>query len=61
MTSDDQAIRIAADSIQKLRKVDVYRVLDTCSEPDSVAAYIIANRPELSAEVSACPADLKSA
>jgi hypothetical protein len=52
-------IRIAADSINQLRRVDVFRVLDAI-RPDNIdgvtradlASWIVANRPELTGEVS---------
>ena len=60
MTQDEQAIRIAADSVQQLRKVDVYRVLETCSDAQSVADYIVANRPDLKSEVIECLAEMEA-
>ncbi|RZU28962.1 hypothetical protein BDD14_6548 [Edaphobacter modestus] len=40
-------IKIAADDITKLRKVDVFRVLDSCNvyERKAVSEYITSNRP----------------
>ena len=54
------AIRIAADSIDELRRPDVYRVLDTYggAEREAVAAYITKPRPELAEEVDECLRDL---
>lgn len=47
-----QAIKTAADSIEKLRRPDVFRVLNENKDRlDEVARYIYANRPDLRAEV----------
>ena len=56
MRTPDYIIKIAADSVAKLRRVDVYRVIDNCSDEERkpTARYIVVNRPELSAEVSIC-------
>jgi hypothetical protein len=49
------AIRIAADDIESLRKADVYRVLDSFPEHrDALAAYITEHRPDLKGEVDEC-------
>jgi hypothetical protein len=61
MTSNEQAVKIAADSISRLRKQDVFRVLDTCSKPRSVAEYIIANRSDLADEVAEVMSELEAA
>ena len=62
MTPQEQAIQVAADSIEKLRRFDVWRVLDQCplssmTNPKGttrkVAAYIKRNRPDLADEVNA--------
>jgi len=46
-------IQIAADSVQRLRSVDLARVFDTCTDEElkPTADYILANRPELAAKV----------
>jgi len=50
----DSCIAIAADSLAKLRKCDVYRVLSEAPADDraALADYIITGRPDLSSEVS---------
>jgi hypothetical protein len=67
MTPQEQAIRISADSVEQLRKVDVYRVLDFCPRVSrrnpngtakEVALYIINHRPELRQEVIDCMSEL---
>jgi hypothetical protein len=67
MTSQEQAIRISADSVEQLRKIDVYRVLDSCPRVSrhnpngcakEVALYIIQHRPELRQEVIDCMAEM---
>lgn len=60
MTSNEQAIRIAADSIAQLRKVDVYRVLEMCSNAQDVSEYIIENRPDLKDEVIGCLEEMEA-
>lgn len=52
--SPEYLIKIAADSIDKLRKPDVYRVLNNAPNDESrsnLAEYITKNRPELSDKV----------
>mgnify|MGYP001161868781 CR=1 FL=1 len=49
--SNEQAIKIAADSIQTLRKQDVYRVLDWYPQLDGLAQWIKDQRPDLVDEV----------
>ena len=56
--SNEQAIKIAADSIEELRKQDVYRVLDWYPQLDGLAAWIKAKRPDLTEEVNAVIAEL---
>jgi hypothetical protein len=60
MKAQDKAILIAADSIELLRKIDVFRVLDSCPRVSrhnpqgcakEVALHIIKQRPELRQEV----------
>jgi hypothetical protein len=67
MAPQEQAIRISADSVEQLRKVDVYRVLDSCPRvsrhnPNGtakvVALYIVQHRPELRQEVIDCMSEL---
>jgi|NGEPerStandDraft_6_1074524.scaffolds.fasta_scaffold19618_6 hypothetical protein len=67
MTPQEQAIRISADSVEQLRKIDVYRVLDFCPRVSrrnpngtakEVAPYIIKHRPELRQEVIDCMAEM---
>ncbi|WP_157814388.1 hypothetical protein [Rhizobium sullae] len=54
-----ELIKIAADDVSKLRKSDVFRVLDCAGgERLELALFIIANRPELREEVDECLADL---
>nr|WP_238487075.1 hypothetical protein [Cupriavidus pauculus] len=56
--SMETLIRIAADSIDKLRRIDVYRVLQAAEgQRAELAGYIIANRPELTEEVTAVMAE----
>lgn len=52
-------IRIAADSIEALRRIDVYRVLDSIRSDNidgvtraMLATWIVANRPDLTQEVT---------
>ena len=54
------AISIAADSIEALRRPDVFRVLDAYDGEHraAVAAYVSSNRPDLAAEVDECLNDL---
>jgi hypothetical protein len=48
----EQAIKIAADSIEQLRRVDVFRVLDEYSNKSKeLGDYIKSKRPDLVAEV----------
>jgi len=48
----EQAIKIAADSIEQLRRVDVFRVLNTYSNKSKeLGDYIKSKRPDLVAEV----------
>jgi hypothetical protein len=67
MAPQEQAIRISADSVERLRKIDVYRVLDSCPRvsrhnPNGtvkvVALYIVQHRPELRQEVIDCMSEL---
>ena len=67
MTPQEQAIRISADSVEQLRKIDVFRVLDFCPRVSrhnpngtskEVALYIVQHRPELRQEVVDCMSEL---
>jgi hypothetical protein len=55
-----QAVKIAADDITKLRKTDVFRVLEQtpAAHLNKVVAYIKSKRPDLAAEVDESRADL---
>lgn len=51
-------ITIAADSIEKLRRIDVFRVLSAAgAHREGLATYIIENRPDLQREVLEVMAD----
>ncbi len=54
-------VQIAADSISALRRPDVFRVLDSCSDDERAptAEYIQFNRPDLAHEVTACLVDIR--
>jgi hypothetical protein len=54
MRNPEYIIKIAADDISKLRRVDVFRVLDNCSDEElkSTAEHIKAKRPDLAIEVT---------
>lgn len=55
------AVKLAADSIEQLRKCDVFRVLNsTMTGPNlrAVAAFITTHRPDLATEVVECLADI---
>jgi hypothetical protein len=52
MNKFEQAILIVADSIEVLRRSDLFRVLDECSDRAGVAAHISAKRPEFAAEIT---------
>jgi hypothetical protein len=67
MKPQEQAIRISADSVEQIRKIDVFRVLDYCprvsrQNPNGtskeVALYIVQHRPELRQEVVDCMSEL---
>ena len=67
MAPQEQAIRISADSVEQLRKIDVYRVLDSCPRVSrhnpngtakEVALYLIKHRLELRQEVIDCMAEM---
>lgn len=54
-------ITIAADDVSRLRKCDVYRVLDECptEHRERLAGWIKRSRPGLRAEVDACLLEVK--
>jgi len=53
------AIKIAADSIEQLRRCDVFRLLDTYADDrQDMAEYIRHHRPDLAGEVTDCLMDL---
>lgn len=52
MTKFENAILIAADSVEALRRSDIFRVLDECGDRAGLAAFISAKRPEFAAEVA---------
>jgi hypothetical protein len=55
-------IQIAADDVSKLRKCDVFRVLDTYREYRyQLAAWIGESRPDLEDELDDCMAEIKAA
>ena len=58
--SNEQAIKIAADSIAKLRKQDVYRVLDWYPQLDGLPQWIKAQRPDLAEEVDSVMRELSA-
>ena len=53
MRNPDFIIKIAADSIAQLRRSDIERVFDTCTDEElqPLANYITANRPDLAGKV----------
>ena len=67
MKAQEQAIRISADSVEQIRKIDVFRVLDSCPRVSrhnpqgcakEVALHIIKQRPELRQEVIDCMTEM---
>lgn len=57
--SPELAIKIAADNIESLRRIDVFRVLDTYKDDaKAIGAFIRQHRPELSKEVFDCLEEL---
>ena len=58
----EMAIRIAADNVAKLRKQDVFRVLEQVPHAQlaKVAAYIKTKRDDLAQEVTECVAEIKA-
>lgn len=55
----EQAIKIAADDVMKLRGMDVRRVLGDAKNMEEVAAYIKEKRPELSRAVNEAIGDIE--
>ena len=53
MRAPEYILKIAADSIAQLRRSDVERVFDNCSdeELEPTAKYITAHRPDLAAKI----------
>ena len=57
-------VPVVADSVEVLRRCDVFRLLQTAAEVGAtecyaMQAYIRANRPDLSAEVADCMEDIE--
>lgn len=57
-----QHIQLAADSVQSLREVDVYRLFQQCDAENynQLSVYIQAHRPDLAIEVQASHAECLS-
>ena len=54
-------IRIAADTVQELRRCDVFRCLDWYADMrQEFGEWIAANRPDLADEVADCLAELNA-
>jgi hypothetical protein len=53
MRDSEYIIKIAADSVTKLRRIDVERVFDNCTDEElhPTATYITGKRPDLAAKV----------
>jgi hypothetical protein len=53
MRDSEYIIKIAADSVAKLRRSDVERVFDNCTDEElqPTATYITGNRPDLATKV----------
>jgi hypothetical protein len=62
MRKPEYIIKIAADDISKLRRVDVFRVLDNCSDEElnATAEHIKTNRPDLAIEVTSSLGDISA-
>lgn len=54
----EAAILTSADSIEQLRRLDVFRVLDENQHIDGLAAWIKAKRPDLANEVNEAVTEL---
>lgn len=58
----DRLIQIAADSVEQLRNLDVYRVLSQAQNPqslDALGAYIERHRPDLASEIAESLVDIR--
>ena len=58
----DLLIQIAADSVEQLRNLDVYRVLSQAQNPqslDALGAYIERHRPDLAREIAESLVDIR--
>jgi hypothetical protein len=55
MRKPDYIIKIAADSVDKLRRSDIERVLENCSDEElqPTTDYILAHRPDYAAKIEA--------
>lgn len=53
MRKPDYIIKIAADSVEKLRRSDIERVLENCSDEElqPTADYILAHRPDYASKI----------
>jgi hypothetical protein len=62
MRTPEYIVKIAADDISKLRQVDVFRVLDNCSDEElkTTAEHIKTNRPDLAIEVTNSLSDISA-
>jgi hypothetical protein len=62
MRNPEYIIKIAADDISKLRRVDVFRVLENCSDEElnATAEHIKTKRPDLELEVSSSLSDISA-
>ena len=60
MINPENHLKIAADTIETLRKCDVYRLLNSTRDDDIyiIAEFITENRPEFADEVAECLADI---
>lgn len=58
----EKAVKIAADDVSKLRKADVFRVLDTYKDnATAIGNYITENRPDLANEVDEVLSEINAA
>lgn len=61
MFNPTHMIRIAADTVQELRRCDVFRVLDWYADMrHDFAEWIVTNRPDLADEVADVMAELNA-
>ena len=60
MRTPQYIVKIAAEDVTRLRKIDVFRVLENRrgEEVQKTAHFIRVNRPELSDEVVSCLEDI---